>query len=56
MTDVYAAREEPVDGVSGKLVVDALAERRPGMASAWTPTVDQGAAYLASLARPGDAS
>ena len=31
VTDVYAAREEPVDGVSGKLVVDALAERRPGM-------------------------
>jgi UDP-N-acetylmuramate--alanine ligase len=54
VTDVYAAREEPVDGVSGKLVVDALAERRPGMDVAWTPTVDQGATYLASLARPGD--
>lgn len=54
VTDVYAAREEPVDGVSGKLVVDALAERRPGMDLAWTPTVDQGATYLASLARPGD--
>jgi UDP-N-acetylmuramate--alanine ligase len=54
VTDVYAAREEPVDGVSGKLVVDALAERRPGMDVAWTPTVDQGAAYLASVARPGD--
>jgi UDP-N-acetylmuramate--alanine ligase len=54
VTDVYPAREEPVDGVSGKLVVDALAERRPGMDVAWTPTVDQGATYLASLARPGD--
>ncbi|HXE93612.1 MAG TPA: cyanophycin synthetase, partial [Gaiellaceae bacterium] len=54
VTDVYAAREDPVEGVSGKLVVDALAERRPGMDVAWTPTVDQGATYLASLARPGD--
>jgi UDP-N-acetylmuramate--alanine ligase len=54
VTDVYAAREDPVDGVSGKLVVDALAERRPGMDVAWTPTVDQGATYLASVARPGD--
>ena len=54
VTDVYAAREELVDGVSGKLVVDALAERRPGMDVAWTPTVDQGATYLASVARPGD--
>jgi UDP-N-acetylmuramate--alanine ligase len=54
ITDVYAAREEPVEGVSGKLVVDALAERRPGMEVAWTPSVDQGAAYLASRAKAGD--
>src|SRR3954454_7331168 len=54
VTDVYPAREEPVDGVSGKLVVDALADRRPGMEVAWTPRVDQGATYLASVARPGD--
>ena len=31
MTDVYPAREEPVEGVTGKLVVDALADLRPGM-------------------------
>ena len=31
VTDVYAAREEPLPGVSGKLVVDRLAEIRPGM-------------------------
>ncbi len=54
VTEVYAAREEPVEGVTGKLVVDALAERRPGMEVAWTPSVDEGAAYLASRARPGD--
>jgi UDP-N-acetylmuramate--alanine ligase len=54
VTDVYAAREEPVAGVSGKLVVDALAERRSGMTVAWTPSVDDGARFLAERARPGD--
>src|SRR5947208_4826334 len=54
ITDVYAAREEPVAGVTGKLVVDRLCELRPGMLVAWTPRVEQGAAALAALARPGD--
>jgi UDP-N-acetylmuramate--alanine ligase len=54
VTDVYPARERPVEGVSGKLVVEALAELRPGMELAWTPTVEQGAAYLAATARAGD--
>ena len=48
------AREEPIEGVSGKLVVDALAESRPGMTVGWTPTVEQGAGFLARRARPGD--
>ena len=54
VTDVYAAREEPVKGVSGKLVVDALAELRPGMTIGWTPSVEDGAAYLAARLRSGD--
>ena len=54
VTDVYPAREEPVKGVTGKLVVDALAERRPGMLIGWTPTVDEGARFLARIARAGD--
>jgi UDP-N-acetylmuramate--alanine ligase len=54
VTDVYPAREEPVSGVTGKLVVDALAEQRPGARVAWTPTAEQGAAYLVRRARPGD--
>ena len=54
VTDVYAAREEPLPGVSGKLVVDALTELRPGMAVAWTPTVEEGARYLGGLLRSGD--
>ena len=54
VTDVYRAREEPVEGVTGKLVVDALADARPGMELAWTPTVEEGAVFLARRARRGD--
>jgi UDP-N-acetylmuramate--alanine ligase len=54
VTDVYAARETPIEGVTGKLVVDALTETRPGMPVAWTPTVEDGARFLAGWARSGD--
>jgi UDP-N-acetylmuramate--alanine ligase len=54
ITDVYPAREEPVAGVTGKLVVDALADLRPGMPIGWTPEVEDGAHFLAGRARPGD--
>ena len=54
VTDVYPAREDPVEGVSGKLMVDALAELRPGMTIAWTPSVEGGAHFLAARSRTGD--
>jgi UDP-N-acetylmuramate--alanine ligase len=54
VTDVYPAREEPIAGVTGKLLVDALSELRPGMPVAWTPAVDDGARFLAERARRGD--
>jgi UDP-N-acetylmuramate--alanine ligase len=54
VTEIYQAREEPVEGLSGKLVVDAVAEARPGMTVGWTPTVQQGAGFLARRARAGD--
>jgi UDP-N-acetylmuramate--alanine ligase len=54
VTDVYRAREEPIDGVTGKLIVDAVADVRPGMPLLWTPEVDEGARLLARRARPGD--
>jgi UDP-N-acetylmuramate--alanine ligase len=54
VTDVYAAREEPLAGVSGKLVVDRLTELRPGMSVGWTPRVEDGARLLVDRARPGD--
>jgi UDP-N-acetylmuramate--alanine ligase len=54
VTEIYRAREEPVEGVSGKLVVDALTEARPGMIVGWTPKVEEGARFLARRARAGD--
>jgi UDP-N-acetylmuramate--alanine ligase len=54
VSDVYAAREEPLPGVDGKLVVDALAAERPGMPVAWTPQLEDGARFLSRRARPGD--
>jgi UDP-N-acetylmuramate--alanine ligase len=54
VADVYAAREQPVQGVTGKLVVDALVEIRPGMAVAWMPDAEDGARFLVARARRGD--
>jgi UDP-N-acetylmuramate--alanine ligase len=51
VADVYPAREEAVEGVTGKLIVDALTEIRPGMPIAWTPDVEDGARFLAARAR-----
>jgi UDP-N-acetylmuramate--alanine ligase len=54
VTDVYRAREDPVEGITGKLVADAAADARPGMEVGWTPTVEEGAGFVARRARPGD--
>lgn len=51
VTEIYRAREEPVEGVGGKLVVDAL---RPGLRAGWAPSVEDGARLVAGWARPGD--
>ena len=54
VTDVYAAREAAADAVSGRLVIERLAEVRPGMPIGWAPTVAEGATLAASRARSGD--
>ena len=54
VTEIYAAREQPVEGVTAKLVVDALAERRPGMPLAYEPTLEAAADYLRARMRAGD--
>jgi UDP-N-acetylmuramate--alanine ligase len=54
VTDVYPARERAIEGVTGKLVVDAVADARPGIEVAWTPTIDEGARFVSRRARRGD--
>ena len=54
VTEIYRAREQPLEGVSGKLVIDALATARPGMEIGWTPALDDGARFVARRAREGD--
>jgi UDP-N-acetylmuramate--alanine ligase len=54
VTSVYAAREEPLEGVEGRLVVEGLVDARPGMPVAWTPGLEDAVRFLAQRARPGD--
>jgi UDP-N-acetylmuramate--alanine ligase len=54
VTDVYPAREEPVAGVSGRLIVDELAALRPGMRIGWAPRLEDAATIVAGWALPGD--
>ena len=51
VTEIYRAREQPLPGIDGKLVVDAL---RPGLTAGWAPAVEDGARIVASWARAGD--
>jgi UDP-N-acetylmuramate--alanine ligase len=53
VTEIYAAREEPVPGVGGKLVADAAADSRPGLPVGWAPSLADAARLAARLARPG---
>jgi UDP-N-acetylmuramate--alanine ligase len=48
--DVYAAREDPVPGVTGQLVAEAV----PGGAARYVPSFDDVPAVVASVAAPGD--
>jgi UDP-N-acetylmuramate--alanine ligase len=54
VTEIYPAREEPVPGVSGRLIVDGLAVLRPGMRIGWAPALEDAARLVAGWARAGD--
>jgi len=55
VTDIYPAREEPIAGVTGRLIVEELAAIRPGMRLGWAPDPEQAARLVAAWARAGDA-
>jgi UDP-N-acetylmuramate--alanine ligase len=54
VTDVFAAREEPEPGVSGKLIVDAYLAERPGGPVWYLPHLSDVVGHLARSVRPGD--
>ena len=54
VTEIYPAREEPLPGVTGRLIVDELARLRPGMPIGWAPSLEDAARLVAAWARPGD--
>jgi UDP-N-acetylmuramate--alanine ligase len=54
VTEIYPARERPLEGVTAKLVVDAASERRPGMPLAYSRTLEEAAGYLRGRVREGD--
>lgn len=53
VTDVYGARETPIEGVSGQMIAD-LASRYGHRNVHYVPDKEQLPEFLAELARPGD--
>ncbi len=51
VTDVIGGRDEPRDGVTGKLVLDNVSA---GIRRGWAPDLDAAAALVLEWARPGD--
>ena len=54
VTEIYPAREEPMPGVTGRLIVDELARLRYGMRIGWAPALEDAAGLVAGWSRPGD--
>ncbi|MCB0970748.1 MAG: hypothetical protein KDA97_04410, partial [Acidimicrobiales bacterium] len=54
VTEVYAAGEDPIAGIGGRTVLDAVLDERPWIAAAWTPTLDDAVAWARAELRPGD--
>jgi len=54
VTEIYPARESPIAGVTGRLIVDELARVRPGMTVGWAPSLEDGARIVSGWVRPGD--
>ncbi len=54
VTDVYGAGEEPIPGVSGKLLVEALAAVAPGKRLVYLPRRADVVRFLAGEVREGD--
>ncbi|MFH5822584.1 UDP-N-acetylmuramate--L-alanine ligase [Georgenia sp. AZ-5] len=54
VTDVYAAREDPVPGVDGSLITDAMGRQGAGARARYVADRREAAHEVAAAARPGD--
>jgi UDP-N-acetylmuramate--alanine ligase len=54
LTDIYPSGTEPIPGVTGKLVVNAVLDAHPHTRVVWLPQRDELVAYLARAVRDGD--
>ena len=55
VTGVYGAGEQPVPGITGKLVADSVCNHLPGRPVAYLPHRNELLAYLQASVQPGDA-
>jgi len=54
LTDIYPSGTQPIPGVTGRLVVQAVAAAHPSAHVVWLPRRDELVSYLARTVRPGD--
>ena len=54
LTEIYAANEAPIPGVTGKLLVASTLDASPWKRVAWLPGKGDVVAYLGAELRPGD--
>ena len=54
LTEIYSAGEAPRPGITGRLLVDAVASADPTRDVRWQPSLDDVTAFLVSELRPGD--
>jgi UDP-N-acetylmuramate--alanine ligase len=54
ITEVYGAGEAPIEGVSGRLLVESVLDVRPWAEVAWVPTLADAAAWARAVLRSGD--
>ena len=54
VTAIYAAGQQPIEGVTGKLIVDAVLDAHPRTEVAWLPDRTSLRRWLLDRLRPGD--
>lgn len=54
ITEIYASGTEPIPGVSGRMVADAITRAHPGASVVWAPRRDDVIADASRLLGPGD--